>query len=80
MTSALTYLKATVGASYTTAGALCNAGKVSVTVRNWINNNAAATYALDFNCLACSKDCTPATSMTTPGANDVAAALVANVK
>lgn len=80
MTSATTLLKATVGSAYTTAGALCNAGTLTVTVRNWVNNNAASPYALDFNCLACSKDCTPATSMTTPGTNNVVAALVANVK
>lgn len=80
MLSASTHLKATVGTAYSAAGALCNAGTLTVTVRNWVNNNAAATYALDYNCLACSKDCTPATGMTTPGASDVVAALVANVK
>lgn len=73
------YLKLTAG-TYSKMGAMCKAGVLTVTVRNWINKNAASPYALDYNCVACSKDCTPAASMTTPGTNDVVAAVVANVK
>lgn len=35
---------------------------------------------MEYNCLACTKSCTPATSLTDPAAADVGAALVADVK
>jgi hypothetical protein len=73
------YLKLTAG-TYSTMGAMCNTGKLTATVRNWVNKNALATYALDFNCVACSKDCTPAVSMTTAGTSDVLAAVKADTK
>jgi hypothetical protein len=73
------YLKLTAG-TYTTMGAMCNTGKLTATVRNWINKNAAATYALNFVCVVCSKDCTPAAGLTTAGTSDVLAAVKLDTK
>lgn len=77
--TATTVLKAVVGTyAAATPVALCNAGEVKLTVRNWVNTNAAAAYALSYNCLVLSKTGTTAISkdLTTTTAVDVAAAVV----
>lgn len=60
---------------------MCNAGIVTMTVRNWVNENAADPYALSYNCLVCTKTgCTPAATLTTASANLVGAAVDATKK
>jgi len=56
---------------------MCNAGVVTVTVRNWINANADADKKMTYNCMACTNDCTPAAASTDATAASIGAAVVA---
>jgi len=80
--SAAKYLKGTVGKAdaATPLKAACAAGEIKMTVRNYVNKNKADNYKFNYLCLACSKDCTPAKTMVTPGENDVCGAAKADVK
>lgn len=75
--TATTILKTTVGVyDATTPVAMCSAGDLTLTVRNWMNLNDATPYALSYNCLVCSKDtCVAAATLTDPAAALVAAAV-----
>jgi hypothetical protein len=54
---------------------MCGAGKVTLTVRNWVNKNAATPYALSYNCLVCTNACTVAVGLTDVAAAHVGAAV-----
>lgn len=63
------------------ATAACSAGTVNLAVRNWVNNNALATYSLTSVCLVLSKAGNAAPTYTAlTGANNVVAAVDATKK
>lgn len=75
------WLKGTVGAANvaTPNTPACAAGEIKMTVRNYVNKNAKADCKLNYLCLACAADCTPAKTMITPGENKVCGAAAAKV-
>lgn len=62
------------------ATAACAAGTVNLAVRNWVNNNALATYTLTSVCGVLSQAGNLVSTWTTTGTNNVVAAVDATKK